>query len=145
MPKKKVIRKIAAQKVVAVPVFLHAHFRILGILSILISIGLFLWLFKPLFRQEPASLPPHETNESFHRFVLMGDTGTGAAAQKNVAAAIQEVCSEKKNCEAVFIIGDVFYETGVRSISDPQFQEKFEKPYANVPLRFLFCMAIMIT
>lgn len=68
------------------------------------------------------------------RFLLVGDTGSGTADQLQVATAMKEYCQLKKDCKAAFIIGDVFYETGVSSTEDPQFLTKFEQPYQKLQL-----------
>jgi tartrate-resistant acid phosphatase type 5 len=41
-----------------------------------------------------------------------------------------------KDCVAVWILGDVIYEEGVKSVDDPQFQTKFEQPYKDINLPF---------
>jgi predicted phosphodiesterase len=66
----------------------------------------------------------------------MGDTGTGAPQQFQVAKAINSHCQQTNTCLAVFILGDVIYENGIKSATDPQLQTKFEKPYADINLPF---------
>lgn len=93
------------------------------------------------FMTLPQQAPP-PTEKTTHidatpqRFIMMGDTGTGLAGQYNVAEEIEKHCQEKKDCTAVFILGDVVYEEGVSSINDVQFKTKFEQPYANIDLPF---------
>lgn len=65
------------------------------------------------------------------RFILTGDTGTGSETQYKVAATIERVCAER-GCDFMAILGDLIYESGVSSPDDPQFEEKFEKPYAGL-------------
>lgn len=69
------------------------------------------------------------------RFVAFGDMGTGADIQYRVAKAVAEKC-QKSGCDFAVTVGDNIYNNGVTSVSDPQFQSKFEKPYANLPFRF---------
>ncbi len=69
------------------------------------------------------------------RFVAMGDGGEGNAAQYQVADAVGTVCAQR-GCEFVLYLGDNFYDDGVTSVTDPQFQTKFEQPYANLELPF---------
>lgn len=72
-------------------------------------------------------------------FIVMGDTGTGATAQYQVANAIGKVCASI-TCKFAIGMGDNIYEMGPNSETDPQFQDKFENPYAN--LNFPFAMAL---
>jgi tartrate-resistant acid phosphatase type 5 len=77
-------------------------------------------------------VPPAKSQQ----FILMADTGSGEPAQFAVAAAIQSHCTKTGECQAVFIAGDVIYEAGVKSVTDTQFQTKFELPYAQINLPF---------
>jgi hypothetical protein len=69
------------------------------------------------------------------RFVALGDTGEGNPDQYAVAAVLQSVCAAQ-GCDFALLMGDNFYDVGVDSVTDPQWQAKFEQPYANVPLTF---------
>lgn len=69
------------------------------------------------------------------RFAAMGDVGKGNQGQKDVAAAIAAKCA-MDGCDFVQLLGDNIYDSGVSSTSDPQWQEKFEVPYAGVNLPF---------
>ena len=69
------------------------------------------------------------------RFVAMGDTGEGNDAQNAVAGVIETVCANQ-GCDFVLLLGDNFYDIGVDSVTDPQWDEKFEGPYANINLPF---------
>jgi hypothetical protein len=69
------------------------------------------------------------------RFVVVGDTGTGDAAQQLVADAIARKCSAD-GCDFVQLLGDNIYENGADSVDDPQFQTKFERPYHAVTAPF---------
>lgn len=77
---------------------------------------------------------PTKTIEA-SEFILMGDTGTGSEAQYNVAGSIKNYCATK-SCKAVFILGDVIYEEGVKNVNDEQFMTKFETPYKDINLPF---------
>jgi tartrate-resistant acid phosphatase type 5 len=70
------------------------------------------------------------------RFILTGDTGSGSPNQFAVASAMATHCQTEKNCTAAFILGDVFYEAGVKSVDDPQFTQKFEVLYQPVHIPF---------
>ena len=69
------------------------------------------------------------------RFVVLGDAGQGNEAQYDVARSIEQVCAEK-GCDFALYLGDNFYNTGVESVDDIQFLEKFEQPYENLDFPF---------
>lgn len=73
------------------------------------------------------------------RFVLLGDTGTGEAAQYEVAAAVGAVCAAR-GCDFAVIAGDNIYDSGVESPYDPQFDTKFEQPYAGLAMPFYLAL-----
>lgn len=62
------------------------------------------------------------------RFVAFGDAGTGSERQIAVGNAMAEVC-EARGCDFAVELGDNFYVSGVTSVDDAQFQQKFEIPY----------------
>lgn len=67
------------------------------------------------------------------RFILTGDTGTGSEMQYKIGRTIEAVCAVR-GCDFMAILGDVIYESGVASVNDPQFESKFELPYANLTM-----------
>ena len=67
--------------------------------------------------------------------LAFGDHGTGGDGQRAVAAAAGIVCTEL-GCDRGLLLGDNFYDVGVTAIDDPQFEEKFEKPYADLAFPF---------
>ncbi|HJU42263.1 MAG TPA: metallophosphoesterase [Vicinamibacterales bacterium] len=69
------------------------------------------------------------------RFVAMGDTGKGNDAQYQVGAAVAAKCAAS-GCDFVHLLGDNIYDNGPDSTNDPQWQTKFELPYAQVQLPF---------
>lgn len=69
------------------------------------------------------------------RFIAVGDTGEGNADQRRVAVAMRDVCAAR-GCDFVLMLGDNIYDEGVSSVTDPQWQTKFEQPYADVELPF---------
>ena len=70
----------------------------------------------------------------------MGDGGEGNSAQYENSDAIERVCASKSDglpgCELVLYLGDNFYDDGVDSVDDEQFETKFEMPYSNLSLPF---------
>ena len=81
------------------------------------------------------SAPPAAPSPRRVRFIAVGDTGRGNAEQRQVAAAMKAKCAAE-GCDFVVLLGDNFYPTGVTSPEDPQFQEKFEQPYAGLDVPF---------
>jgi hypothetical protein len=79
--------------------------------------------------------PPPPADDQVVRFAAIGDQGKGNAGQSQVAAAIEAKC-KKDGCDFVQLLGDNIYDTGVSSTTDPQWQDKFEKPYQNIQLPF---------
>jgi tartrate-resistant acid phosphatase type 5 len=69
------------------------------------------------------------------RILVFGDSGTGDENQMKVAAAMQKFC-EKHGCDLALVLGDNIHPQGVRSVDDPQFINKFEKPYEGLCIPF---------
>ena len=78
---------------------------------------------------------PDEAAEPVVRIVLLGDSGSGSAGAYAVGEAVAKVCAAK-GCDLVLGLGDNIYESGVSSELDPQFEEKFELPFAPIDLPF---------
>lgn len=68
-------------------------------------------------------------------FVALGDAGKANEGQYKIADAIEKKC-ERDGCQFSVYLGDNFYPNGVKNVDDPQWLEKFEKPYARVELPF---------
>ncbi|WP_339672786.1 metallophosphoesterase [Dasania marina] len=60
--------------------------------------------------------------------VIFGDAGTGSENQYDVAASMWDFC-QIKSCDFLLGLGDNFYPSGVSSINDKQWVDKFEVPY----------------
>lgn len=69
------------------------------------------------------------------RFVAMGDTGKANTGQFEVAAAVAAKCLTS-GCDFVQLLGNNIFDNGPSSTEDPQWLEKFEQPYAAIPLPF---------
>jgi tartrate-resistant acid phosphatase type 5 len=65
------------------------------------------------------------------RILAFGDSGTGDESQYKVARGMQDFCA-KNVCHFALMLGDNIYPAGVRNTDDPQFIDKFEKPYAGL-------------
>jgi hypothetical protein len=72
-------------------------------------------------------------------FVAFGDAGSGSPAQFAVGKAMAEVCAVR-GCGFALMLGDNFYPSGVSSADDPQFVEKFEKPYEGLSIPFFVAL-----
>lgn len=68
-------------------------------------------------------------------FVALGDMGMGNEDQARVAEAVAQVCAER-GCAFALGLGDLIYPAGPSSPDDPQFDEKFEEPYAGLDFPF---------
>jgi hypothetical protein len=69
------------------------------------------------------------------RFAAIGDAGKGNEGQRQVAIAMRDHCAAE-GCDFIFMLGDNIYDAGVSGTDDPQWQEKFEVPYADLDLPF---------
>lgn len=65
------------------------------------------------------------------KILVFGDSGTGDEIQVKVAQGMKNFC-EKYGCHLGLMLGDNIHPTGVSSVNDPQFIEKFEKPYSSL-------------
>ncbi len=80
----------------------------------------------------PAKVP----GTRYLQFEAIGDFGTGAGGQHDVAVSMADKAS-RDSISFVLVLGDNFYESGVQSVNDEQWQSAFEKMYdqpsLNVP------------
>jgi predicted phosphodiesterase len=76
----------------------------------------------------------HPTGDTV-RFIAVGDTGSGDANQLAVANAMANKCAAD-GCDFVVLLGDNIYDKGPASLDDPQWQLKFEMPYAALDVPF---------
>lgn len=73
--------------------------------------------------------------KSSYDFIFIGDQGSGNSNQQNVANAIESFCTSN-GCDAVFLLGDNFYDAGVNSLNDSNWNTKFFNIYQNINLPF---------
>lgn len=86
-------------------------------------------------------LPGTQAEPSLN-FLAMGDSGSGTRMQIDVAEAMAHYAGENQNSQPVsfvLVLGDNFYQKGVSSVRDPQWQQKFEQMYdkSRLPMPFL--------
>jgi hypothetical protein len=79
----------------------------------------------PLTRDEPAP--------AVMRIFAVGDTGTGEAAQRRVARAMEARCATAglPPLSAFFMLGDNVYQNGIDSVDDPEWRAKVVEPYSS--------------
>jgi tartrate-resistant acid phosphatase type 5 len=70
------------------------------------------------------------------RFAALGDTGKGNDGQRRVAAALADACTQYGGCRFAILLGDNIYDSGAEDAQDPQWDEKFQDPYADVDMPF---------
>jgi len=79
------------------------------------------------------------------KFIALGDMGSGEKEQFKVSKGIERIIKNLKNKRIKNIsfivgLGDNIYECGVKSSTDKQFKNKFEKPYKNIDKKFYMCL-----
>ena len=63
------------------------------------------------------------------KLLVAGETGEGNVEQVQVAQAMSQKCQDEGGCTAVLMTGNQFFDSGVSSVDDPQWIDKFESPY----------------
>lgn len=82
--------------------------------------------------------------DSLH-FCAFGDTGSGGEQQKVVAEGLAQFAAKSahdKPVSFVVMLGDNFYEDGVKSVNDPQWTDKFENMYDSNRLGMPFFVVL---
>lgn len=81
-------------------------------------------------------IPSKTPGMSYLQFKAVGDCGTGAGGQRDVAISMAKKAAED-SISFVLDLGDNFYESGVTSVNDEQWQTAFvqmyDQPSLNVP------------
>ncbi len=85
----------------------------------------------------PAVLPARDSSVSYLQFFVVGDAGTGGHGQQQVANAMGRTADED-TAAFVLYLGGNFYESGVSSVTDPQWNTKFEKVFTASSLQIPF-------
>ncbi|MBF0444354.1 MAG: metallophosphoesterase [Magnetococcales bacterium] len=110
---------------------------------------LLLWLFSLAFfafthiAHSQQLLPKALLTKSKLVFYTLGDQGTGGKKQQKVAAAMEREAKKSGKPDFVLLLGDNFYNDGVVSIDDPQWQEKFERIYKGNLLKDIPFFAVL--
>ncbi|SDT95187.1 acid phosphatase [Verrucomicrobium sp. GAS474] len=82
-----------------------------------------------------AEAPVSSPAETAFRFFAVGDWGRGGEPSQAAVALRMGELAAREPVRCVFALGDNFYEDGVASADDPQWQTSFEKVYAAPSLQ----------
>lgn len=99
---------------------------------------------KEVINRKPApkfSIPERVGGRNYVCFIALGDQGKGGSTQKHVAGLMNEKAG-LDSLDFVITLGDNFYSDGVTSVSDEQWNEKFEAMYDLPHLRVPFYAAL---
>lgn len=77
----------------------------------------------------------HSSNSEELGVLLVGDQGKGNQGQRIVADALNSFCQSNR-CDFAFLLGDNFYNSGVKGLSDPKFKTHFEDLYSKMGIEF---------
>lgn len=87
------------------------------------------------------SIPPRVPGVHYLEFMAVGDTGTGSDGQEIMAASMRSYAL-RNPVDFVLLLGDNFYDDGVDSITDHEFQTTFEEMYDPVVLNMPFYVVL---
>ena len=79
-------------------------------------------------------LPSTKAAQHSVTLLVVGDTGSAAPGQFAVAKLLEDLCVAQ-HPQGVLLLGDNFYMSGVRSVDDSQWNEKFEDMYRGPCLK----------
>jgi acid phosphatase len=82
-----------------------------------------------------ASEPDHEAFASGLNFLVFGDWGRNGQRDQTSVATQMALAAKSANARFVISVGDNFYESGVTSVDDPQWQTSFENVYQDRALQ----------
>jgi tartrate-resistant acid phosphatase type 5 len=83
----------------------------------------------------PRSLLAEDAKSGGLNFVVLGDWGRNGEKDQRDVAKQMGVAADETKARFVLAVGDNFYEHGVASVDDPQWQSSFEKVYTATSLR----------
>ena len=113
---------------------------VFAILLLFISIGCSLETIElPLF--DYYVLPEKTFSGDSARILLFGDSGSGTEIQSDVSRGMA-LRHSINPFDFAIMLGDNFYEMGVRSVSDPQFDTKFRYMYPVSDFSFPFYVVL---
>ena len=83
----------------------------------------------------PRNLFAAETKGSGMNFLLVGDWGRNGEKDQVAVATQMGIAAQAVDAKFVISVGDNFYDDGVKSVDDPQWQSSFEKVYTAPALQ----------
>ncbi len=83
----------------------------------------------------PRSLFAAEAKNGGLSFLVLGDWGRNGEPDQMAVATQMGVAAQAMDAKFVIAVGDNFYENGVSSVTDPQWQRSFEKVYVAPSLQ----------
>lgn len=93
---------------------------------------------RPVPTPEPIQ---HQTDQEEYCFYAVGDTGLASKRRDQV---VQQMVQQKRDRlpNSIFLVGDNFYDEGVKSVDDRLWQAHFERPFAEskFPMPFYACL-----
>jgi len=90
------------------------------------AVGSFFW---------PRNLFAAEAKSGGLNFLLVGDWGRNGEKDQMDVARQMGIAAQAMDAKFVVAVGDNFYEDGVKSVDDPQWQSSFEKVYTAASLQ----------
>ncbi len=83
----------------------------------------------------PRQLFGAETKADALNFIIFGDWGRNGEKDQRDVAVQMALSAQAIDAKFIISVGDNFYENGVKSVDDPQWQTSFEKVYAAPSLQ----------
>jgi len=83
----------------------------------------------------PPSLFAADAKSAGLNFLVFGDWGRNGEQDQRDVAAQMAVAAKDMDAKFIISVGDNFYEDGVKSVDDPQWQTSFEKVYSAPSLQ----------
>src|SRR5215475_12727935 len=83
----------------------------------------------------PRSLLADDAKNGGLNFVVLGDWGRNGEKDQTDVAKQMAAAADGTGAKFVLAVGDNFYENGVTSVNDPQWQSSFEKVYTAPSLQ----------
>jgi tartrate-resistant acid phosphatase type 5 len=108
--------------------------KLLIVLPVLVLVGLLIQfrqslLILPRVRVGPLHVEKPDINQL--KFFVIGDSGSGRPEQGEVAKAMEVRCIAGGPFDAILMLGDNIYPSGVTSTEDPLWQERIFQPYGS--------------
>jgi len=83
----------------------------------------------------PASLFAADAKNGGLNFLIVGDWGRNGEKDQMAVATQMGIAAKNRDAKFIISVGDNFYENGVASVDDPQWQSSFEKVYTAPSLQ----------